>query len=588
MGIRGRPVPVASDTTLALRWMRECSDNHETCRFTASARIMPTRVIRVPHDEGSDPWLEDGKGMTDDYVALSYRWGSANMSKTLTSNLSQHQTAIPLSGLSKTIREAIDVTRQLGYKYLWVDSLCIIQDSNDDWSREASRMADVYENAALTISASASSSADSGLFFQQPPTYVVPVIARTIGGKPFSNFSLALRNCSSFASDVQNGQLSSRGWCLQERLLSRRILHFGASQTHWECLSAAWSADYSRLNDSDASSLSIRKAFQTDLRRSIPKPGPKLLSIVPPELDTSQGLMIWKGTDEEFAAMKSSEPLEIRQLYGLEPHGTWYRMLLDYSRRELTFPSDKLAALAGLASSFGQKTGDVYLNGLWLHGLPEGLLWSSLGLCRRTYERASLSKCPPTKRAPSWSWASQDGPVVYSSSKYSYVDASVHAYSIPGNPPGKSPALNSNNPTDDLNEDIIGTNPSQRLILKACVKPLTSLQGFKPDQRKHLRENKDSRNAQFVPHAIFDDPNRSYDDIDGVYALFIAQVGCGNRDCDHRNNCETGFAHCLLVLRREVDMQGGNRKEVVWERVGVAQCFSGDVGRGMKIFVTLV
>lgn len=526
--------------------------------------------------------------MAEDYVALSYRWGSANMSKTLTSNLTQHHKAIPLSKLSRTIRDAIEVTRRLRYSYLWVDSLCIIQDSSDDWKHEASRMADVYENAALTISASASNSADSGLFFQQNPVYLVPVTAKSIGGKPYSPFALALRNCSSFASDVQTGPLSSRGWCLQERVLSRRILHFGTSQTHWECLGAVWSADYSRLDDFDDRPVSIRKAFQTILRRSKPKPGPKLVHDLPLESDTSKGWVYWKGTDEEFVKMKPP-PGPMSQLYGLEPHGTWYKMLLDYSRRELTFPSDKLAALSGLASSFARKTGDIYLNGLWLHGLPEGLLWSSVGLCRGTYESTSWSSRPPIKRAPSWSWASLDGPVVYALTKYSYVDASVHAYSVPGNPPPKAPRPNNSGPTDgDLNKGITGTNPSQRLILKGRIRTLASLEGFKPDQREHLRETADSRSAMFVPHAIFDDPNRSYDDLDGVYALFIAQVGCGNKDCVHESDCGAGFAHCLLVERREDATPDGKREETVWERVGVAQCFSWDVGRGLKVFVTLV
>ena len=373
MGIRGRPVPPADDPTQALRWMAECQLNHgEACGFAGDHRPFPTRVIRIPQDGHQDPWLEDGAGLAGEYVALTYRWGGASMSKTLTSNLDNHRKAVPLAGLSKTIRDAIKVTRDLGYEYLWVDSLCIIQDSKEDWAQEASRMATVYSNADLTISASASSSADSGLFFKPTPAYLIPLMAKTIYGKPYCEFSLAVRNCSSFEDDVENGVLSDRGWCLQERVLSRKILHFGRSQIHWECLGGVWSADYSFQNEIDARPLSIRKAFQGELQRSTPRPGPKLILDEPGPAKELQIRM--NVTEEEFSKLDSMPLPALRQLYGLKPHGVWYNMLRDYSHRQLSFATDKLAALAGLASVFAAKTGDVYLNGLWLHGLPEGLL----------------------------------------------------------------------------------------------------------------------------------------------------------------------------------------------------------------------
>ncbi|KAK4466797.1 heterokaryon incompatibility protein-domain-containing protein [Cladorrhinum samala] len=553
MGIRGRPVPPADDPTQALRWMAECQLNHgEACGFAGDHRPFPTRVIRIPQDGHQDPWLEDGAGLAGEYVALTYRWGGASMSKTLTSNLDNHRKAVPLAGLSKTIQDAIKVTRDLGYEYLWVDSLCIIQDSKEDWAQEASRMATVYSNADLTISASASSSADSGLFFKPTPAYLIPLMAKTIYGKPYCEFSLAVRNCSSFEDDVENGVLSDRGWCLQERVLSRKILHFGRSQIHWECLGGVWSADYSFQNEIDARPLSIRKSFQGELQRSTPRPGPKLILDEPGPAKELQIRM--NVTEEEFSKLDSMPLPALRQL----------------------FATDKLAALAGLASVFAAKTGD-----------------SSVGLGHHTYETRSTSillddpDFPP--RAPSWSWAALDGRVMYPYSKYSYVDAVLHAYTVPGErsklPTPPSLEASSSCCCEYLsNTALPGNNPTQRLILKARLSSLSALRGFSPEQRKHLRENKDSRSALFVPHAVFDDPEKDFDDIEGVYAVFIAQVGCGMRDCGHRNNCGAGFAHCLLV-EGEMDETIGR---AVWRRVGVAQCFSGDFAGVLKVYLVLV
>ena len=178
---------------------------------------------------------------------------------------------------------------------------------------------------------------------------------------------------------------------------------------------------------------------------------------------------------------------------------------------------------------------------------------------------------------------------MYPYSKYSYVDAVLHAYTVPGErsklPTPPSLETSSSCCCEYLsNTALPGNNPTQRLILKARLSSLSALRGFSPEQRKHLRENKDSRSALFVPHAVFDDPEKDFDDIEGVYAVFIAQVGCGMRDCGHRNDCGAGFAHCLLV-EGEMDETIGR---AVWRRVGVAQCFSGDFVGVLKVYLVLV
>ncbi|OAL33517.1 hypothetical protein AYO20_07203 [Fonsecaea nubica] len=151
----------------------------------------------------------------------------------------------------------------------------------------------------------------------------------------------------------------------------------------------------------------------------------------------------------------------------------------------------------------------------------------------------------------------------------------VHAYSMPGKKSQHCCESNSDN--------ILGLNPSQRLVLNAMVKPLRDLAGFQPEQRHLLLENNHSRGAFLLPHAFWDDPAYDPDDMDGVQALFIAQVGCGNKDCGHQANCGAGFAHCLLVKGNETGRIRTCR------RLGVAQCYSGEfISGATRVFITLV
>jgi hypothetical protein len=124
--------------------------SHEACARVSrtltepeQVPVLPTRVIDVgKSDKGV--CLYETKGEKSHYVALSYRWGDANMTLTTNATLSEHLHYIDVGTLCTTIRDAIHVTREIGFRYLWVDSLCIIQDSEEDWEREALRMGEVY------------------------------------------------------------------------------------------------------------------------------------------------------------------------------------------------------------------------------------------------------------------------------------------------------------------------------------------------------------------------------------------------------------------------------------------------------------
>ncbi|KAH8882371.1 HET-domain-containing protein, partial [Thozetella sp. PMI_491] len=333
------------DLSRATSWLETCRTSHAKCGTQGAAEpampALPSRVLDVSRREVlEDIVLFEAHSSRGQYVALSHRWGDAKISKTMTSTIQEYTARLPISSLSKTFQDAIYVTRELGYRYLWIDSLCIIQDSPDDWEAESSRMAEVYSNASLIISASVASSGDSGLFYPKPAQSLL----------------------SSFTEDVERGSLARRAWCLQERVLARRILHFGKDQLHWECLSGCWS-----------------EALEETLK----------------DLEVTGA--------EEFGP---------KQIYSRGPYGKWYRLLNAYSNRELTVEGDRLPALGGLASVFEKFSRDQYVAGLWLDDIPAGLLWSGTELYRPV-DSPSLLRRPAKRQAPSWSWTSFEGQIFY-------------------------------------------------------------------------------------------------------------------------------------------------------------------------------
>jgi len=199
---------------------------------------MPTRLVDVGSPDGliGPSLVETTENQKDDYLALSYRWGNTEITKTTINNLTSHKDAIMFDSLSRVFQDAIKATRTLGYRYIWIDALCIIQDSTEDWDREAACMAEIYANASITLSAAVSKSADENLFLPRQSVKAVRLTDQ--------RYSVTATILSDFKEDVLSGALSRRGWTLQERLLSRRIIHFGQDQLHWECQTALRSENF--------------------------------------------------------------------------------------------------------------------------------------------------------------------------------------------------------------------------------------------------------------------------------------------------------------------------------------------------------
>jgi hypothetical protein len=180
--------------------------------------------------------LIQAQGQKGNYCALSYCWGSdtQHLVKTTRSSLASHLNGINIERLPKTYRDAIVVTRALGFRYLWIDALCIVQDDTNDWNKESSRMADVYQKASLVIAASGASNPDEGCFSH---------LQRRTDSVAIPHYdSFGCRNGSIWVAMATPGDwspywgpLNKRAWALQEWRLARRTLHFMPSGLSWKC-----------------------------------------------------------------------------------------------------------------------------------------------------------------------------------------------------------------------------------------------------------------------------------------------------------------------------------------------------------------
>ncbi|KAK3380589.1 hypothetical protein B0T24DRAFT_571473 [Lasiosphaeria ovina] len=212
------------------QWLWFCEENHSDCRSSASIRCMPTRVIDVGHegDKYVSLW-ETGPQDKEQYIALSHPWGHEPHFVTDVQNLEQHKQGILLSRLPATFQDAIHTTRALRIRYLWIDSICIIQGPGGDFDVQANQMETVFSSAYCVLAASrAHNQVDGFLLPRRQRDYVALAEA---DGSPF----YICENIDDFSTDVLNGHLNKRGWVLQEHALARRTVFFTQGQTYYEC-----------------------------------------------------------------------------------------------------------------------------------------------------------------------------------------------------------------------------------------------------------------------------------------------------------------------------------------------------------------
>ncbi|KAF4454939.1 HET-domain-containing protein [Fusarium austroafricanum] len=368
-------------------WIQQCISSHEDCcksisdgkSFDPYQVDLPTRCIEVT---STTAFLKATHGMKGSYVALSHRWNQETETvKTTSSNYETRISGSDLGSLTKTFQDAITLVRRLGLQYLWVDSICIIQGS-EDWDREKWKMGQYYEHALFTISAIGSVSQDTpspGFLKARLPKSLVRLPFRQNGTRQGSVYlyKREKKDYMSFHADVEASELNSRGWVFQERLLSKRIIYFTNEESFLECRSR------------------IPQSFCNDL---IEQPSEHLVLM---SVSKKRPILPKHAFKINFGSETAS------------PLNTWYTIVEAFSRTKLTKQSDHLAAISGAASEYGQaietqmrngqNTQPIqnYLSGLWLQDIHYGLMWFAFDGKNRT--------CPCG--APSWSWLSYQGSI---------------------------------------------------------------------------------------------------------------------------------------------------------------------------------
>lgn len=533
-----------NNISLLKDWLDNCQRNHTKCceikktTDTTGVHFMPTRLIDVQafeastlhsrspasylgrdvrlvsfspspsptttagpepdSDSDSDMNTNSNSNFPTPYLTLSHCWGPPEKRPTITtkSNLASRMKRIPFLELPRTFQDAIEITRKLGHRYLWIDSLCIVQDDEQDWAHEAGLMAKVYSHSLCTLSALSAKDSTQGLRLKplsgdcsvldlavptswssqsQPLSYPAAASGSGRGSgtgtdseesetdtddtdtdsshfppprfRIFSSIPELWhmiyygKNTAQLCDDI--APLRSRAWTLQERELSRRVIHFAEKQVLWECAELKATADRPwRHGD-----YCIRDPkWEWDGWREIVE-GFERLSI--PEADPNGG-SVQVPTAVAGSVTAAITPSSLLSAYQTEK--AWWDMVFDYSQRLLSNDTDKLAALSGMAQFFQHNhfPGDRYVAGLWSSRLEDELFW--------VVEDWLSAKRITGYVAPSWSWASVTGRVSYGPvdpvRRFKSMRKKLSAAAAARDPAGLTDAQDKEREEDDLQRRI--------------------------------------------------------------------------------------------------------------------------------------
>ena len=408
------------------QWARECVQDHPSC---SSGGFSPRRLLYVAgsrHGQQTIRLVETWPDFSRPFVALSHCWGKTRQATTTKANYAQRLSGIAPEGLSRTFQDAIWVTRELGLRYLWIDSLCVIQDDPDDWEREASKMSQLYGAAYLTLAASHGADGNAGLF-PLAARENSPILLSTTGTDPeresrTSVVTLLPIPCLRPESIVHqvfgkdgadescpipiSEPLLGRGWAFQERALSARVVHFTRQELVWECKTK-------QCCDCGAIMMS-GMSFMASLMGSLKRQTAGRTD------DSDQRPMPRDDREAQYIKGSATEVGARTQHSILEPERVWKKIVRMYTGRQLTKAEDRAAAFAGIAFAFSNMFGSedddivgVFAAGLWDSFLPGMLLWSCASRSFLDLPGPERGRRVKDSKLPSWSWYSVTGPCAF-------------------------------------------------------------------------------------------------------------------------------------------------------------------------------
>ncbi|KIW17259.1 hypothetical protein PV08_04450 [Exophiala spinifera] len=365
-------VPVSSDSDTCFdtiqSWIKECVKHHKLCDATSSEGLfLPTRLVDVtPDDCDKEIRLVNTRyiSKSSKYAALSHSWGRREqrikpIPKTTTKTLKARLRGVSFGELTKTFQDAVSAVRRLGLRYVWIDSLCIIQDDDNDFAEQASQMAKIYGQAHLVISALRAATGDVGIFHRRYKPEAITHSSRR--GPSLTAYVRPVLNHDDFITgeprSFQSSPLFARAWCFQERLLARRVVHFSEHEIVWEC-----------NEELDCECRAIRPDSLAEMNGNFKR--------------------------RQAAALRSKHQESLLK--------AWYDVVRAYSARTLTMETDRLPALSGFAQLVNSPGFGKYSAGLWEGQMPAALLWRPLRALPEAPD--GLIERPAEYRAPTWAW----------------------------------------------------------------------------------------------------------------------------------------------------------------------------------------
>ncbi|SCO91374.1 related to tol protein [Fusarium oxysporum] len=333
---------------------------------------MPTRLLDLGTGDSTTWRIIETQQDRVPYVALSHRW-TENTPTLLQKNYDAYCDSQRDSILPQNYRDMLDICRAIPVRYIWIDSLCIIQDDNGaDFRHEAPIMLDVYRFAFLTLMILWEFS-DSTVFREcRPSTIARPrpysltseaaVPSQDSASNAHNYAFVRVENTGSYNFDVNNAPINKRAWVLQERCLSRRILCLGNEELYWEC-------------EGDSS-------------------GPLIASETSP-----------------WGVPHISRREGLDSLTGSNSGECWNSLVEEYTSCQLTFEEDRLVAFSGIARAVAKLTGDTYLAGIWLETWMQDLLWEPDRVREKPARVKPATMGTQSMILPSWSWLSFSGSI---------------------------------------------------------------------------------------------------------------------------------------------------------------------------------
>lgn len=380
------------------KWISMCDEKHHRCRPPARNSIaqaqdwLPSRLVKI--DKLSARVVKSTEDLLDTenrYTTLSYCWGPPPITfkRLLQDNIEDLNTGFDINTLPKTFQDAIAATSLLGLNLIWIDALCIVQDSDEDWRIQSVKMSQVYARAYINLAAAASVDVHGGLFRERNPFSLNPFDLKVKLPGYFEG-SLCCVPEDPWVASIRDSPLFARAWTFQEKLLSRRTVYFAEDQLYWECGELCASEIY-------------------------PLGGPFDPGLREPRFDhpsrLPDGVQIAKcgRVKDQYALLKSWDGAHIDSPGFLQVWGT---IVETYSKGRLTFPRDRLVAISGVVKQLSDHTTEKdYFLGTWRQHLPILLLWLDLG---STYISEGHHPLITPQLGPSWSWSSHLNPVSYS------------------------------------------------------------------------------------------------------------------------------------------------------------------------------